>query len=440
MRSQRLIGFLLLLGAVLLVTFLLLLRARNAAAAYGPALALCPGPDLYGYTCDAGDAVSYIDATNDTALYADDGFLALDLPFPITFYGVDYSAVNVVTNGFLHFGADPLPFFQNLCLTEEGPLADLGAAALPLWDDLDVRFSGFIETELVGEAPDRIFVIEWDDVPRFGGDPEDTVTFEVQLREESNDLLFLYEDPDFVEFPGGGSATIGLHSTALGTALQFSCDRSAVGPFDSLRLVYPSDPNPELDAAAGIVPAADNVLVKGDAGLLLEQLTLRGPAALTDLRVRWLGAAAARDASWLWTDLNGDGAEDLIHLWRGPRAFPERHQLTLLQADSAGYDVVFNAMLANRESVVLAPQLMDAVDVTGDGLPDLLLRDEADGRLFVFTADGGSWSRVDVPGRCSGAVNVKDGSGDGVAEIIRDGCGGPARLTVQWWRGRFLEQ
>jgi hypothetical protein len=55
----------------------------------------------------------------------------------------------------------------------------MGDMVAPYWDDLDLRFVGYLETEVVGETPDRIFVVEWDEVPRY--DSEDLLTFEVQF-------------------------------------------------------------------------------------------------------------------------------------------------------------------------------------------------------------------------------------------------------------------
>ncbi|MCA9925204.1 MAG: hypothetical protein KC421_22675, partial [Anaerolineales bacterium] len=57
--------FLLLLTAVIL---LLVFWRRDTQAAFGQPVSLCPGPDLYGYTCESGTGFAYIDATQDTAL------------------------------------------------------------------------------------------------------------------------------------------------------------------------------------------------------------------------------------------------------------------------------------------------------------------------------------------------------------------------------------
>jgi hypothetical protein len=36
-------------------------------------VALCPGPGAYGYTCETGAALAYVDATEDSGLYLDYG-------------------------------------------------------------------------------------------------------------------------------------------------------------------------------------------------------------------------------------------------------------------------------------------------------------------------------------------------------------------------------
>ena len=62
-RAARLLIPLVLLAVV--IAFVLFWRARSQGV-YGPALALCPGPDRYGYTCEGAAAYAYIDATTPT--------------------------------------------------------------------------------------------------------------------------------------------------------------------------------------------------------------------------------------------------------------------------------------------------------------------------------------------------------------------------------------
>ena len=75
---------------IVVIAFVFIWRVRSREA-YGPAVALCPGPDRYGYTCEGAAAYTYIDATTPTGLVADDAVIRLDLPFPFVFYGREHS-------------------------------------------------------------------------------------------------------------------------------------------------------------------------------------------------------------------------------------------------------------------------------------------------------------------------------------------------------------
>ena len=145
---------------VLVVAFVLIWRARSQPV-YGPAVALCPGPDRYGYTCEGAAAYAYVDATTPIELFADDGVARLELPFPFPFYGATYDEVNVGSNGNLQFTTRS-PLYPASCLA---PAVGLGDAIAPYWADLDLTLHGALETAVVGETPARIFVVEWDNVP-----------------------------------------------------------------------------------------------------------------------------------------------------------------------------------------------------------------------------------------------------------------------------------
>ncbi|NJN54395.1 MAG: hypothetical protein HC804_06355 [Anaerolineae bacterium] len=185
MSRWRVVGIFLVL-LILVVATLLLVQRRLGAADFGPPVALCPGPDLYGYTCKNGAAYAYIDATHDTLLYELDGVVNLKLPFPFTFYGTTYNELAASSNGNIQFG-NASPEYHNGCLNT-APANGMGDMVAPYWDDLDLRFEGFLETELVGEAPNRIFVVEWDEVPRY--ESGDVLTFEVQLLKAVRTLCF----------------------------------------------------------------------------------------------------------------------------------------------------------------------------------------------------------------------------------------------------------
>ena len=126
-RPARLL-FLLAVISLIAVAVVFFWRARSTAA-YGPAVALCPGPDGYGYTCEGAAAYAYIDATTPTNLFADDAVARLDLPFPFTFYGAEHTSVTAASNGNLQFTtSSPLAYAS--CLA---PAAGMGDLISPYW-------------------------------------------------------------------------------------------------------------------------------------------------------------------------------------------------------------------------------------------------------------------------------------------------------------------
>lgn len=439
---QRKAIFSLLVGVVILLAagaavYIFVQRAR--ADDYGAALALCPGPDLYGYTCESGTVFAYIDATNDTQLYALDGVTTIPIPFPFTFYGTTYTEVTAVTNGNLQFN-NANPAYVNQCLVEEGPAKGMGDLIAPYWHDLDLRLAGFLETELVGEEPNRILVIEWDDVPFFDN-PEDRVTFEVQLFEGSNDIVFLYEDVTTFDGANGSSATIGLQSEAHGIALQFGCNQPVVADATQLRFPHPDRANAAVDsldtAATRTIPQA-NASLRGDTAVLPGQLALYGRAALPELRQRWLNQSPPVMSAWTEADLLGNGRAQLILTRYSTPQNPGYTELLVLQMmpdGSAG--VLLQQYLSNRNRPVPRLKIVETADLTQDNLPDVLLHDDLNRNLFVLTAVSGELQLLPVPGQCEGNLGVVDVDGDGRNEIARDGCGANGRVITGWDGAQF---
>ncbi len=428
--------FLLLAAGTAVYVFVQRVRADD----YGAALALCPGPDLYGYTCESGAAFAYIDATNDTQLYALDGATIIPLPFPFTFYGTTYTEVTAVANGNLQFN-NANPAYVNQCLIDNGPAKGMGDLIAPYWHDLDLRLAGFLETELVGEEPNRILVIEWDDVPFFDN-PEDTVTFAVQLFEGSNDIVFLYEDVTTFDSNNGSSATIGLQSEDHGIALQFGCNQPVVADATQLRFPHPDPANAAVDsldtAVTTTIPQADASL-RGDTAVLPQQLALYGRAALPELRQRWLNQSPPVMSAWAEADLLGNGRNQLILTRYSTPQNPRYTELVVLQIEPDGTaNVLLQQYLSDRSRPVPRLEIGETADLTQDSLPDMVLRDDLQGNLFVLTAVSGELQLLPIPGQCAGNLGVVDGDGDGRLEIARDGCGADGRVITGWDGEQFI--
>ncbi len=422
-----------LLLLALVIAFVFIWRARSRES-YGPAVALCPGPDRYGYTCESAAAYAYIDATTPTGLAADDAVIAVDLPFAFTFYGAEYDSVSVSSNGNLQFTTgSPLAFPS--CLA---PVAGLGDLISPYWADLDFTLYGALETAVIGEAPARVFVVEWDDVPLYGADTDDRVTVEAQLYEGSNNIVFLYQDATTTAAGNGGRAVVGLQSEAQRLSLSFSCLQPVLPASGGLLFPHPAEPNRdagEIEEAGAALPAPDAPLAKGPLADLIAAYATRGPAALDGLRQHWLGATPPRAFAWQAADLTDDGGDELVAVWRGPADQPQLARVAVLVADGYRLAPLLDQALSTREATYSEVIIEATADLTGDGRADVVLRDRPTGHAWALTAADGAPALLDLPGNCRGGLIVVNE--DGRSAVVRDGCDAPGRMSVVWDGERF---
>jgi|GEM_PF-1133218 len=132
-------------------------------------------------------------------------------------------------------------------------------ALLPFWDDIDSD-TGDVYYETIGTAPNRTFIVQWQDRPHFSGDTVldgNEVSFEVQVFEtpvNSIHAQFIYKDTDFqdIGFNDGASATIG-YQAGDGTAEQWSYNTASVDP-DVVLSLAPSGAASSQDTNGNGVP------------------------------------------------------------------------------------------------------------------------------------------------------------------------------------------
>ena len=169
--------------------------------------------DSFGYTCKPTSApfINLPPGTELTFADNDDGSTLVPLPFTFRYYGVDYSSINVGTNGLASFTTS-VTARSNTPI----PDSDLPNSTLyPFWDDLLVdNASGFsVRAQVQGTAPNRDFVIEW--AASFFGEPNSVVYTEIVLS-ESKRIRFLYANvgrSSTTEFRARGtSATVGIEN------------------------------------------------------------------------------------------------------------------------------------------------------------------------------------------------------------------------------------
>jgi len=187
-----------------------------------PAFGAIGGPDAFGYTWvdnnDGGPAYDYqLAPTAGLLVLDDDDSTEVALPFPFEFYGIEYNALRVHSNGGVTFGST-----EDLEATHTCPVTTVPAPSiLPLWMDLDPSAGGEI---YAGVAPNNanVFLVEWFNIRRFNGGG--VVSFEIKLFADDHHIEFHYQDLDFdgSEHDDGKQAVIGIGRSS--GALIFSCD------------------------------------------------------------------------------------------------------------------------------------------------------------------------------------------------------------------------
>ncbi len=164
-----------------------------------------------------------ISASGTPLSLGDDSGASVSMPFTNNVFAS--SSAQVHNNGGIGFGGTLN--LNNYNFPLPSGLAFGGAQALlPYWDDLDAD-TGNVYWDVVGDPPQRAFIIEWKDRPHHLGDTVldgDEVTFQVQIFETPTANVyaqFLYLDTDFDNalYDDGYSATVGYQEDGSSAVL-----------------------------------------------------------------------------------------------------------------------------------------------------------------------------------------------------------------------------
>ena len=173
---------------------------------------------------------------------ADDGEQTINMTFPFIFQGNLMSDIRIGNNGGILLGVTT------------GDIATTGTVGAgtangvyPWWDDLDSE-TGDVFYEEIGVAPNRIAVIQWDNICNFSGSiGAPTVTFQVQIHETSNEIYFVYDDVVFgapnAADDFGGNASIGLAGPNQDFLIS-NDDMTFLMNNSCARFYYPTCPKP----------------------------------------------------------------------------------------------------------------------------------------------------------------------------------------------------
>jgi photosystem II stability/assembly factor-like uncharacterized protein len=177
------------------------------------------GPDAFGYIWidsdePGGPTFNWTDISSvGTPISvwtgtADDGYATVDLPFGFSFYGISYTSMNVVTNGFIQFGGGTSTAYSNGAIPST---AVPNNAIYPFWDDLNLTSGGTVY--YYNDVANNRFILQFTDVPHYSsGGP---YTFQLILK-PSGEIVVQYltmSDPV-------NSTTIGIENADGTVALQ----------------------------------------------------------------------------------------------------------------------------------------------------------------------------------------------------------------------------
>jgi subtilisin family serine protease len=177
--------------------------------------------DNFGYACTNATG-SYPTVSDQLALTGDDQQTSINLPFPVPFYGTNYSTASVTTNGSVAFGTASATQTNVAIPSPNAP----NAALYPMWDDLFVDASAAVFTGVIGTAPHRRFVIEWRNIRSFF-DTGQRLSFVAEIGEDGG-ITYRYKDVAGSSFEAGSSATIGVENATGTDALQYSFNEAVL--------------------------------------------------------------------------------------------------------------------------------------------------------------------------------------------------------------------
>jgi hypothetical protein len=258
---------------------------------------------LASYAADASVAPNFIDIS---AIGSDTGILdgagggadpnnvgEVTAGFPLRFYGRTSTALCVSADGLILFddatcavpfpGAQPPPGYS---FNQDIPTTfglEVPSYLAPMWMNLD-NGPGRLYAATIGTAPNRKFVLQWNDVWSYAI-ATSGATFEVVFSEDSDAIRFEYAATAFGnEADDGAWATVGLQGDPAGLYTKYSYYQPSLAPHSAIQWNYtapvsygaesaPADISAGLPAIAIPTAAVDAVVAPG--GSATGTLTIR---------------------------------------------------------------------------------------------------------------------------------------------------------------------
>ncbi|MCA0355054.1 MAG: carboxypeptidase regulatory-like domain-containing protein [Chloroflexi bacterium] len=165
---------------------------------------------------------NWIEANDGTNLnLTDDAEANITSPFTVTIFNTSSRNLRVANNGVVLVGATT----GDVAATNESLLTGATNNVIsPFWDDVDDE-SGATYWKVVGTAPNRSLIVQWENRPHY--DNIGNATFQVVINEQGG-MIYQYKDLDYgnPSFNNGLSATVGVRGASTAQAAQFSFNQA----------------------------------------------------------------------------------------------------------------------------------------------------------------------------------------------------------------------
>ena len=279
--TARLVAFVV---AVVMVTSGFVMLAPDAAARSG-------GPDAKGYiykdsaestgpTYNWNDISSSGTKISDPADYVQGPF---SLPWTFTMYEEDRTQWWIGgDNGWLTLGNPGVPYDW---VGKSIPSTAINTALIaPMWNDWQYCFSNSasgIYHESQGTEPNRVFVIQFEQIRQWAQSCANTVTFEVLMYEATGNIVFQYKDNTATNFYGSASAGI-QENGALGLSYAYGGMNGGYYTGRAVEFYAPPPPTNELALTRVVAP---DPLSLADDNIITADIKNKGVNTQTDVDV-----------------------------------------------------------------------------------------------------------------------------------------------------------
>ncbi len=207
-----------------------------------------------------GPAYSFDDISSSGTRWnsGDDETLNVQIGFGFSFYGITYTDLWLGSNGYLTFGSGSTEY-----LAYSFPYPGLTTPMIaPLFLDLATSAGGGIYYETKGSAPNRTFIVQWQDSDYSGSITADRATFQAILHEGTGQIDFQYADVSFGDpaYDMGAAGTVGIDRADSTTALQYSYNTPSLAAGLAIRFFYidaDGDGFPDVSDTCADMPNSD---------------------------------------------------------------------------------------------------------------------------------------------------------------------------------------